>query len=726
MWTAPNSNPKQSKPAVLTLKFREPQSLVVTTASDTSTANDDLTSLREAITYANTIPASTQPDPTKPPVITPPSVITFDPTVFTPGSRKAINLVASLPAINAGANVVIQGPGARQLTINGSGAGGGIFQNISTTTISGLTISGGTAVADADGNPASGGGIYNNQGTLTVNACTISGNSAQFGGGIANVGGSLTLTNSTISGNTASSQGGGLYLNNASNGAVGGTNITNSTISGNSGSGLAQVSGLTTTTLSTITNNAPAGVAVTGGRASFNNTILSGNASDNDVTSNGGNVTSGGYNIVGGGNAATSFTVANNDKVNVTGNSAGLSALSNNGGPTDTHNLFAGSPAIDGGDPSIQNPPPPPPTTPPTPATPNPTDQRGEGFDRVINNRVDVGALEKQNNNPVVNPVITPRNPTTNQTITVNANSDTTNLTYTFFVNGNQRQSGAQNTFDLSKANNGSRGDTVSVTVTATNASGTTTGTDSVIVANTAPTFGVSITATNPAPKSATRLILTKSVLTATVTNASDADNDQLTYSYVWKVNGQVRVQERTNTIDLSKPGNGDRDDVVSVEVTATDGTRANTTTATVTNTASKTVGNTNPIAQNVSFSVNAGQTVRILLQATDVDTKQPTNADSSSIDTKFSFRLTGKAPTLGKAIIRINSDGRYVLSYTANATARGKDSVSFYATDQATRKSSATSSQPAVATATVIGPSPSPSSAPVQSSSSNPSAGSS
>ncbi len=713
----PNSNPKQSKPAVLTLKFRELQSLIVTTNSDNSAANDNQTSLREAIAFANTIPFSNpDPDPNKPPVLTAPSIITFAPDV-----RGSINLTASLPAIsNQQKTLTIQGPGARLLTVNGAGSRSGVFQVAnSNVTISGLTISGGTAIPVGSNTVAYGGGIFNNNGILAVDACTISGNSAQSGGGIASIGGTLNLTNSTISGNRVSLRGGGLYLDNVNNGSIGSTTIRNSTISGNSGNGITQISGRSTTTLTTITNNAPAGVAVSEGTADFNNTIISGNASDNDVTNNGGNITSGGYNVVGGGRAATSFTVANNDRTNVTGNRAGLSALNNNGGPTNTHALFAGSPAIDGGDPAIQNPPV---TDPPTA---NPTDQRGAGFDRVINNRVDIGAFEKQNNNPIVNPVITPRNPTTNQTITVNANSDTTDLTYTFFVDGNQRQSGPQNTFDLSRSGNGNRGQTVSVEVLATNLSGETTGTDSVIVANTTPSFRVVITVTNPAPYSNdTRTILTNSVLKATPSDAVDADNDRLTYSYAWKVNGQVRPQERGSTIDLSKPGNGDRDDVVSVEVKATDGAVANTTTATKTARASVKVGNTRPVPQNVSFNVNAGQRVQILLQASDVDTKQATRT-SPAVDTMFRFELKTE-PKLGTALIRRNSDGRYILTYTANENARGNDTVGFLVNDQATSESGAQTSLIGKASATIIAAPAKSTSSPATAQSSNPSGGSS
>ena len=61
-----------------------------------------------------------------------------------------------------------------------------------------------------------------------------------------------------------------------------------------------------------------------------------------------------------------------------------LGPLQNNGGPTDTHALLAGSPAINAG---------------PNPVPDFPTnefDQRGDGFARVVGGVVDIGAFEVQ------------------------------------------------------------------------------------------------------------------------------------------------------------------------------------------------------------------------------------------------------------------------------------------------------------------------------------------
>src|SRR5262249_39645215 len=113
--------------------------------------------------------------------------------------------------------------------------------NANPVTIDHLTITGGTATANAgffggnirssgsltlrndtitNGNAFSGGGVSNNAGTLLVDSSTISGNSAPNGGadsgGIQNFGdnaqhhGVLTIRNSTITSNTAG-LGGGVF-----------------------------------------------------------------------------------------------------------------------------------------------------------------------------------------------------------------------------------------------------------------------------------------------------------------------------------------------------------------------------------------------------------------------------------------------------------------------------------------------------------------------------------
>jgi hypothetical protein len=92
--------------------------------------------------------------------------------------------------------------------------------------ISGLTITGGTAGS------AKGGGV-NNYGSLTMASCTVSGNSATKGGGLYN-NATLALTDCTLSDNsaTSSSIGGGGGLSNFSANAT--ATLTDCVISGNS------------------------------------------------------------------------------------------------------------------------------------------------------------------------------------------------------------------------------------------------------------------------------------------------------------------------------------------------------------------------------------------------------------------------------------------------------------------------------------------------------------
>ena len=67
----------------------------------------------------------------------------------------------------------------------------------------------------------------------------------------------------------------------------------------------------------------------------------------------------------------------------------------------------------------------------------------------------------------------------------------------------------------------------------------------------------------------------TNDVLTATAVG-TDVDGDALTYTYSWSVNGAVKrtatTAATTDRFDLKIKGNGDKSDVVTVSVTASDG----------------------------------------------------------------------------------------------------------------------------------------------------------
>jgi len=289
-------------------------------------------------------------------------------TIDATGISGVITLSTGELLVNT--SVTINGAGADLLAVDGNGASV-VFQigATKTVTISGLTI--------RNGQGSFGGGISNAaSGTLTVTNSTLSGNTAAFGGGAFNAG-TITIVNSTVSGNTGG-EGAGIYN-------AGGTvlTITNSTFSGNTARQTGGASfnlGTLQIAHSTFSDNSAAFQG--GGVANLDtlvigNTVLNTGDSGVNIYSNGGTVTSLGYNVSnddGGG-----FLIGPGDQINT---DPLLGPLQNNGGLTLTHALLAGSPAIDTGDPNF---------------TPPPFfDQRGSGFDRVVNGRVDVGSFEVQ------------------------------------------------------------------------------------------------------------------------------------------------------------------------------------------------------------------------------------------------------------------------------------------------------------------------------------------
>lgn len=69
----------------------------------------------------------------------------------------------------------------------------------------------------------------------------------------------------------------------------------------------------------------------------------------------------------------------------------------------------------------------------------------------------------------------------------------------------------------------------------------------------------------------------TRDTLTATVVAHDDDPGDSVTIAYEWRVNDVVLIDEHTATLDLSKPGHGDRNQSVCVSVSASDGKAATT-----------------------------------------------------------------------------------------------------------------------------------------------------
>jgi hypothetical protein len=233
------------------------------------------------------------------------------------------------------------------ISSNSAGHSGGIHNTVdSTMTITNSTISNNSS-------KSSGGGIAN-QGTLTITNSTISGNNADaVGAGIANEnGGIATITGTTITGNNAGANGGGIGITQGYNSTfLTKTTIRNSTISGNSAGfgGAISNSKLTMTqiTNSTISGNKAGlddgGIWVIGGSFSVGTSIVAGNTGKQGRASNcNGTVTSLGYNLESSSDCGFAYT-GDQQKTDPLLSADGLA---NNGGPTQTIALQAGSPAI--------------------------------------------------------------------------------------------------------------------------------------------------------------------------------------------------------------------------------------------------------------------------------------------------------------------------------------------------------------------------------------------
>ena len=179
------------------------------------------------------------------------------------------------------------------------------------------------------------------------------------------------------------------------------------------------------------------------------------------------------------------------------------------------------------------------------------------------------------NGAPVVDGVtIAPAQPRTNDTLTASVvahdpDGDPLTFTYQWTRNGTDLAGATGASLDLSVAGYGDRGDTIAVRVTASDGSLSSAPATStaVIVLDTAPTANVTLSPSAPT---------TNTVMVATA-SAYDADADPLALTYVWSVNGVVKrttvTAALTDSFDLGQPGNGNKGDLVTVELVASDGT---------------------------------------------------------------------------------------------------------------------------------------------------------
>ncbi|MDQ5909577.1 MAG: hypothetical protein QG599_1672 [Pseudomonadota bacterium] len=390
----------------------------------TNLADSGIGSLRQAILDANTVAGA--------------NTITFQ-----TGLTSTIFLTSA--ALDIDGDLTIQGPGAAILAIDGGGSPSGsqIFtvNSASTVVIDGLTLQKGYGVQGGavfnEGNLTISnsalinnsvgvglGGAISNAGALSIINSTLSGNSAQYGGAIQNensgvatldivnstlsgnsadYGGAiysvetLDISNTTLSGNTSAIAGGAIYN-------AGALNVINSTLSGNSsgsGGGIAG-GGPITIINSTVVNNS---ASIGGGGIYYTpvsdslqlaNSLVAGNINGEIFVDFGATLNSLGHNVFGvsSNNGISGTGVINQLPSDITPSvtlAAIVAALTNNGGPTQTHALITDSPAINAGD-NTQ-----------TTAAGLTTDQRGAGFLRIqpAIGAVDIGAYEEQMVNPI-------------------------------------------------------------------------------------------------------------------------------------------------------------------------------------------------------------------------------------------------------------------------------------------------------------------------------------
>jgi hypothetical protein len=210
---------------------------------------------------------------------------------FAPGLSGTITLTGGVLSITQSVNIA--GPGAGTITVNGNHNDTvfDIAPSIANqdVTISGLTITGGSATTN-------GGGILANDllrtltlsgDTITANRVTLSSTNAAGGGGVYVNGGTLVVAGSTITGNSVtlngsasdSSGGGGLYDNGGSI-MVSGSDVSNNTVAQSSSGGSSGGGGIYSNgnpvevTASTVRNNTvtiQAGSGFDGGGGIYSN-----------------------------------------------------------------------------------------------------------------------------------------------------------------------------------------------------------------------------------------------------------------------------------------------------------------------------------------------------------------------------------------------------------------------------------------------------------------------
>jgi hypothetical protein len=279
----------------------------------------------------------------------------FGDTIHVPAGHY----VLTLGQIATGNSLTIVGDGARSTVIDGNDIdrifefGIDAFLPI-VIEITDLSLINGLATTpDGSGSPVGGaitGGVnvFPIINTLTLRRCRIAGNQAEVGGGIF-WRGDLTIDQCTISDNLATSSfdvfglsfGGGGILS-----GIGDATITNSTLTGNTslvgwGGGALFLTPSHLTNVTITGNQAPSGGGLFPLAAAYvANTIIADNPGGDCIF---------GFFLSGDHNLDSDNSCGLVGPGDLPGVAPLLGPLANNGGPTDTHALLAGSPAIEAG-----------------------------------------------------------------------------------------------------------------------------------------------------------------------------------------------------------------------------------------------------------------------------------------------------------------------------------------------------------------------------------------
>ncbi|MBM7841752.1 beta strand repeat-containing protein [Herpetosiphon giganteus] len=299
--------------------------------------------------------------------------------------------------------------------------GGAVLNQGGTVVISNTAVLSNTA-----GTSGNGGALRNQRtsgvaGILRVYNSVIMGNTAPANGGAFSTSGSITtIVNSAVLSNTVTSTSGGITSGSGLGAGIHHVNIqnppanlttaiTNTTIAYNRGKAGAAIyndnNGIIDVYYSTIAYNAASNStgSIVGGvvngfttsgqpglRVSLYNTIVANNtqrAANTALTSadvgvgTGQTITSNGYNLIE--TVPSGAVFSGSTASNITGQDPALGEVQNNGGGTPTAAVLQNSPAYNAGDPAPIG----------LPAT----DQRGPGFVRVREGRLDIGAFEASN-----------------------------------------------------------------------------------------------------------------------------------------------------------------------------------------------------------------------------------------------------------------------------------------------------------------------------------------